>query len=133
MLDTNMIQLLSRSMDAASLRQRIIADNIANVDTPNYKSKGVSFEQELQDALDDSSTFEGTRTDPRHIPIGGKRLLDVNPTIYTNPGVMQNNGNNVDIDTEMTNMAKNQIWYNALVQQTNQYYQTMQKVISGGK
>lgn len=133
MIYTNSLALLEKSLDAASLRQRVTANNIANVDTPFYKSKEVSFEAELTRALQNDSGFAGYRTDPRHIKIGGNRTLSsVQPTVTARQDtVMNNNGNNVDIDYEMSQMAKNALLYQALVQQTNGYFQKMKMVIEG--
>lgn len=133
MIDTNNLFLLERSLDAASLRQRVISDNIANVDTPYYKSKEVSFEKELQQALQSNSKFVGYRTDPRHIEIGKFRPVHVvRPEVLVRSNsVMNNNGNNVDIDYETINMAKNSLWQQALVQQTNGYFHKLSMAIEG--
>ncbi len=124
---------LERALDASSLRQRVISDNIANVDTPNYKSKQVVFENELRQALSrQSSTFTGYRTDPRHIQIGKKSSDQVRARIVTNHNtLMNNNGNNVDIDYEVTQMAKNNLWYQALVEQTNGHFHKLRMAIEG--
>jgi len=133
LLDTYKIRMLTKSLDVAALRQRVISDNIANVDTPHYKAKSVTFEEEFKRSLESQSKFEGYRTDPRHLPIGGKRITEAGPKVVVQAGTMQNNENNVDIDAEMTKMTENQIWYNLLVDQTNSHYQTLRKVITGGK
>ncbi|RXT15515.1 flagellar basal body rod protein FlgB [Ammoniphilus sp. CFH 90114] len=127
--------MLGSALDAAAMRQKVIADNIANVDTPHYKSKGVSFEEELKKALNSSKpTFEGYRTNPAHVPFGGSSTTSsIIPKIVIKQGIMQNHLNNVDVDAEMTNMVKNQIWYNALIDQTNSHFSGLKKAISGGK
>ena len=133
MLNSSKLNMLSNALDAASLRQKVISDNIANVDTPRYKSKSVSFEEELAQAMGSRSSFVGYRTDSRHLPIGGKKMVEVTPKLHVNQGVMQNNTNNVDVDAEMTKMVKNQIWYNALIDQTNSHFSGLRKAIKGGK
>jgi flagellar basal-body rod protein FlgB len=124
--------VLEKSLDAASLRQRVYANNIANVDTPNFKRSDVSFEDQLQSFLNGNQTFNivGFRTDPRHIPIGSEGLQ---PQVYQDTStIFQNNGNNVDIDSEMTLIAKNQIQYNALIEQMNQQFNLLKVAIGNG-
>jgi flagellar basal-body rod protein FlgB len=103
---------VSRSLDAAMLRSRVIANNIANINTPGFRRTEVSFESELRDALDRSS-LSGTKTDDRHLSIGAKSLGEVTPRAYTPIDPTQPSGiNNVDIDSEMAKLAEAQIQYN---------------------
>lgn len=131
------LQILGNALDAATLRQRIIANNIANVDTPGYKAQSVEFETLLQKALtaSSSSSFVGYRTDPRHIPIGTTgEAPDIRAKVYRDPSTWgTNNGNNVDVEYEMTKMAENQIWYNALVQEVNANLSRLREVIKEGR
>ena len=111
-------RLLERTLDAASLRQSVIANNIANADTPYFKRSEVLFESLLAERLKRRS-ITGLRTDPRHIFIG-RDPLNFKPLITIDQNsVMNNNLNNVDIDLEMAEMAKNQLRYNTLVQQVS--------------
>ncbi|WP_309121292.1 flagellar basal body rod protein FlgB [Paenibacillus sp.] len=113
-------RLLERTLDASSLRQAVIANNIANVDTPRFKRSEVQFETLLQQSMNGTpGGIVGRRTDPRHIYIGrGGKEVESKITIDEN-SVMNNNLNNVDIDSEMSAMAKNQLRYNTLVQQVS--------------
>ena len=123
-----------KALQGTWLRNEAISQNIANVDTPGYKRKTVSFEQQLSDAMDNSS-FKGFRTDPRHIPIGGSSVDDVNiNTSEDNSSTsMRLDGNNVDIDSEMADMAKNSIQYNTLVQGISDQYKKILSAISEGR
>lgn len=111
-------RLMERSLDAASLRQAVIANNIANADTPQYKRSNVQFEVLLANAANGAyPKLAGRRTDPRHLYIGRGSQI-VKPQIMVDQNsVMTNNLNNVDIDYEMSLMAKNQLRYNTLIQQ----------------
>jgi len=113
-------RLMERSLDAASLRQAVIANNIANVDTPRFKRSEVQFETLLQHSLHGApGKVVGRRTDPRHLYIG-RTGKEVEPQVTIDKNsVMNNNLNNVDIDSEMSAMAKNQLRYNTLVQQVS--------------
>ncbi len=133
MFSTNQLQLLERAMDVSTLRQRTISNNIANVDTPYFKSKQVVFEELLQSEMDNSgSKLEAYTTNSRHISFGRQGRIPA-PQIVSNPqGFVQNNGNDVDLEYEMNQLAKNQIWYNGLVQMTNGYFSKLRSVIEGG-
>jgi flagellar basal-body rod protein FlgB len=130
--DTTVFNVLEKSLDASSLRQKVYANNIANLDTPNFKRSDVMFEDQLQNYLQGNQNFtiQGLRTDPRHIPIGSS---DLQPIEYQdNSTTYNNNGNNVDVDSEMTLIAKNQIQYNALVEQMNQQFSLLKIAIGNG-
>lgn len=119
MLDKPTFRLLERSLDAASLRQKVIANNIANVDTPLFKRSDVRFEELLQQSIS-SQTISGFRTDPRHFTIGSEsKAVPSAQIIRDDSTIMNNNLNNVDIDYEMTLMAKNQLRYNAMTDLVN--------------
>lgn len=135
-LQTSTLQVLSSALNASTLRGRVIQSNIANIDTPGYKSKQVVFESELKKALEEGATsFIGKRTHPLHLEIGGKLLASsIAPKIIENTStIVQNNGNNVDLEYEMTSLAENTLWYNALVQQTSGYFNKLQTVIKEGR
>ena len=127
------INLLERSLDASSLRQKVLSNNIANIDTPNFKRSDVAFETVLRNTLE-GNTLSGRRTDERHIAIGTSSSSEVLPEVYTERNTtLRNDGNNVDIDSEMTSLATNQIQFNALVQQINHHLGLMKYAISEGK
>ncbi|WP_159884410.1 flagellar basal body rod protein FlgB [Paenibacillus puerhi] len=122
-------QLMERSLGAATLRQKVVADNIANVDTPYFKRSEVKFEEMLQQEMGMKS-LQGFRTDPRHFVIG--RPANPEPAIVRdNQTTMNNNANNVDIDYEMALMAKNQLRYNTIVQQVNGDIKKFRTAIGG--
>lgn len=127
------INLLERSLDASSLRQKVLSNNIANIDTPNFKRSDVAFEKILQQTLA-GETLAGRRTNERHLEIGHVSISDVSPEVYTERHTtLRNDGNNVDIDSEMTSLATNQIQFNALVQQINHHFGLLKYAISEGK
>ena len=114
------LEIMTRELDVAALRQSVIANNIANADTPNFKRSVVNFESQLQRALDSEREprFPQVITDSRDIPfdrpmdwreVKPRRILD-----YLTES--KNNGNNVDIEEEGTNALTNQLLYTTLVQ-----------------
>lgn len=115
-------QRLEGALHAASTRQAVLQNNVANVDTPNFKRSDVQFEQLLQQEMSGlgQSTLVGKVTDRRHIAIGGTAGAVPEVQVQTDKSTTFNNsGNNVDIDSEMSKLAENQLRYNLYVQQIN--------------
>ena len=132
--DIPILSMLRTRLDWSQARQRILADNVANADTPFYQSSSVRFEDLLQQALDKKSAFRGKKTDERHMTIGPPSQRAVEPTVVQSRGTrMNNNHNNVDIDAEMSQMAKNSLWYQGLAQSINHELQQIRHVISEGR
>lgn len=126
-LFSNTINSLESGLNYSSLKQKVISNNIANVDTPNYKAKTVSFKQEFNNAL----SLSAKRTNGRHFEFQSKQEPF---RIVENTGVTYNtNGNSVDIDKEMTNLAQNQIYYNSLIESLNREFNSLKTVIRGGR
>jgi flagellar basal-body rod protein FlgB len=111
------VDVLQRSMDVSLLRQDVIANNIANSDTPNFKRSEVNFESALKQALESEQrverSFPAALTHERHIPfdrpvdyrnVEPRRVLDYHTTA-------KNNGNNVDIEQESMELLNNQLLY----------------------
>jgi flagellar basal-body rod protein FlgB len=132
LVDKPGFSLMERSLDASALRQKVIANNIANVDTPYFKRSDVQFEELLQNEMNGSSeSVVGKRTDPRHFYIGSSSP-NVEPQIVVdNSTAINNNMNNVDIDYEMSLLAKNQLRYNVLIQQVNSEFRNLHTVLGG--
>ena len=105
-------QLVYKSLDANAKRSRAIAQNLANVSTPGYQRKEVSFEDQLQKAL--KIKIDGEQTSEKHMGIGRTEALKrISPEVYTSKDpVLAGEINNVDIDLEMSKLAENQIQYN---------------------
>ncbi|WP_010249086.1 flagellar basal body rod protein FlgB [Acetivibrio cellulolyticus] len=128
-------KVLEKSLDATATRNEVIAQNIANVDTPGYKRKTVSFEEQLSDAISKNSSFKGRRTDPRHIAIGGSSADEVKINVSEDKSSldMRLDGNNVDIENEMAQMAENNIRYEVLIQRISGSFSRMKSVIKEGR
>ncbi|CAH2712892.1 MULTISPECIES: flagellar basal body rod protein FlgB [Neobacillus] len=127
----NNIGILQSALGASSLRQQVISNNISNAETPGYKTKQVFFEDILKQQLSNQTNFVGNRTDSRHFTIGKSTDIPTAKTVENTDTVMQNNGNNVDIDKEMTSMGKNSLWYYTLTQQLTSEFQQLSIAIRG--
>lgn len=119
---------LENSIQYASAKNDVISNNISNVDTPNYKAKNVSFKSALENEL---GTLQAKTTNERHLNFNEAdnkpyRIVGDSSTTYNH------NGNNVDIDKEMSELAKNQIYYNSLIDRINGKFSSLQSVIRGG-
>ena len=125
-------QQLERALSTASLKQKVIASNISNVDTPNYKSKSVDFQTTLSNALN-AQNLTSYKTDSKHIPFSSENAA-FQPKVNVNRETKyKNNGNNVDMDYEMAQMAKNQLWYNAVTDRVNGHFTSLRTVINEGR
>jgi len=123
------IDNLHHGLNYAYLKNETISNNIANLDTADYKAKEISFKSLLEH--EQSSSFTTKRTDPRHLDFSKDRA---GFQIYTNPDSQYNhNGNNVDVDQEMVDLANNQIYQQALVDRLNDSFGVLQNVIRGGR
>jgi flagellar basal-body rod protein FlgB len=128
------LDLLTREMGVTTLRRNVIANNIANADTPNFKRSDVNFESQLKRALDSEKVvppFAPFLTDPRHInfnkpldwtQVQPRRVLD-----YLTEA--KNNGNNVDIEQEGIDSLNNQLMYTTLAQAITSEFQRVNIVL----
>ena len=128
------IDILRRAMDVAMLRRNVIADNIANSDTPNFKRTVIDFESQLGRALASEkrrSTFQPLLTDSRHMQF--ERKIDyrtVKPRkVWDYLTTAKNNGNNVDIEEEMMAGLRNELLYETMVSVVNSEYQRVNLVL----
>ena len=89
--------LMKMGLDATELRNRTIANNIVNINTPNYKRKYVTFEDSLKNEMDNAKIEVKVDKD----------------------SVVREDGNNVDLESEKVNQAAASLQYNAIVSLTN--------------
>ena len=117
---------IKKGLDLGSLRQRTISSNIANLNTPGYKVNKVEFEKILQKAQEGINL---SKTNERHFGIDS--IEKINPVVEKRTSTWLNdNGNNVDIDLEMTELAANEIYYNTLIRQINSKLGNLNYVIN---
>ena len=110
MIEDRMFPALENLLTLTSQRQRVLSANIANLDTPGFRAKDISFAEEL------GSNLETTG-----------RIVDVNSK-------EKPDGNNVDIDRELTEITKNGLQYVTLVQYLNQRIKTLRAaIVEGGR
>lgn len=128
------VNLLQKGLDASWLRNEVISNNIANSDTPGFKTSKVEFEKIFSEALERDSNFVGNKTREKHIDIGYSDLAKVKPTVVkSQTGSLRLDGNNINIEEEMTELAKNTIYYNILSEKISKDLALLKKVINEGK
>ncbi len=109
----NSIKLLERMLDITSFRQKILASNIANADTPGYKAKDISFQKELDKAAE-----------------GKNDGYEIYEPVTTMPN---KDGNDVNLDIEMAKVAENTLIYNTAAQLMSMKLRMAKDVIKGGR
>jgi flagellar basal-body rod protein FlgB len=97
-------------------RQELLASNIANADTPNYKAKDVNFASALQNALaGTATTLPVVQTSPMHLQGNTGQAIFGAPVMYRKPVQPSADGNTVDMDVERAQFADNALRYEASV------------------
>lgn len=125
------VELLGKTLDLRAKRHALISSNLANVETPGYTPRELSFEAELKGALNKGGAPAGH---PRHIPLKGGGAAGIDRVrgevveISVNPGP---DGNGVELEHEMGRMAENQIMYNASVQLLGKKFEGLKQAIRG--
>ncbi|AHF07763.1 flagellar basal body rod protein FlgB [Desulfitobacterium metallireducens] len=129
-LSNPIMTVLEKGLDASSLRQKVLSDNIANVDTPNFKRSDVDFQQILGEALGEPGPNLPLKiTSPQHIQgVSGKGQSGV---VKDETTTFRNDGNNVDIDREMANVAENSLYYNSVTQTVSNQLGLLRMAIDG--
>jgi len=107
---------LERGIEGLTIRHNLLADNIANVETPGFKRSDVAFKAQLAEAMGrDGRRLPLAATHRSHLgrPAG---VHDYRPQVFQDSSTtMRADGNNVDIDREMAELARNTLEYQALV------------------
>ncbi len=123
------IRLLSGALDGLASRQSAISSNIANAETPGYERRDVAFEQQLRSAVDrGEARLAGAQ--PGHVTLAGSsrsRLLDDPQTASILSA--RNDGNTVDVEREMTDLAETTIRYYAVADVLKSKMSTLRQII----
>lgn len=110
----------SKALDAMWMRANAISDNISNNDTAGYKTKTVTFETQLADALSGNS-------------ISQEQLSGINPTETEDTGTYGANANGVDLEAQMIEHSRNQFQYNYLERGISDQLTMLLSAARGGK
>jgi flagellar basal-body rod protein FlgB len=131
MLDTPLMSLLETSLDYSSTQQSAISANLSNLNTPGYQRKDADFATVLSQAAETDGRPAGLLSGS--IPKDGGESADgAVPLVTDTSSPMRVDGNNVDVDIEMSKLAKNQIYYQAVSQFMGGQLSNLKYVIGGG-
>lgn len=118
---------LEQALGYSTSKNKAITNNIANIDTPNYKSQDVSFKNVFRKETD---SLIAQQTHEKHLSFDNESQK-IKTNVKHNSDY-NNNKNNVDIDKEMAEMAKNQIYYHSMIDRLNGKFSSLQTVLRGG-
>ena len=119
---------LKKALDVYASRHKVVADNIANVETTGYKAREYRFEQYLAGA---QSQLQGARTNENHLRLGRSDLASAQGDIARTDSEHDNGVNNVNIDKEMTDLATNDLSYRLATRLLSMKYQLLSTAIRG--
>jgi flagellar basal-body rod protein FlgB len=124
---------LGASLNLRQLRNNVISSNIANAETPGYQAKKLDFEDALTRALDLEGLGQLDGMKPEHFPTGPGAISRLKADVYENPDVSVNNdGNTVDLEREMTALAENSVMYKAAIQLINKKMASLKYAATDG-
>ncbi len=126
------VNYLKKALDGTYLRNEAISNNISNVNTPGYKKSKVEFEDILKNETKDNNIRLNV-TNKEHITFLNKSLKFQSIIEKEESYSTRKDGNNVNIDTEMADLAKNTIMYNALIRQVSDKLSQIRTVINEGR
>lgn len=115
------IESVRLALDASSMRQRVIADNIANVNSVNHVRMRVVFEEKLAQAL---TAAQGSQSSD-----AVSMLADAQPELEAVPGPQTK----VELDSEMVRLSENSLRYHALTRGLSRYFSLASAIVSGGR
>ena len=120
------------ALNIRAYRQQLIASNIANADTPNYKAKDVDFQAALQGAINKATPSQGlATTNPNHIrSTSATGVIDL-PIKYRTVDQPSVDGNTVNMDVERSAFAENALQMEALISFVNHRFRLMQSAVQG--
>jgi flagellar basal-body rod protein FlgB len=127
---TSTLDFQGASLALRSERQRLLASNIANADTPGYLARDFDFATALREATGTRAAQGAATTQPGHIPLPTGARAEAN-LLYATPSQTSLDGNSVDMDRERAAFADNSVKYEATLRFINGHVRTMLDAIKG--
>ena len=119
---------LKQALAVYARRHRVVADNVANVETDGYRAREFRFEEYLAGA---ETRLQGARTNPAHLSLGRRDLAETQGEVHLMKSDHDNGVNNVDIDREMTDLATNDLSYRLATRLLSMKYTNLRSAIRG--
>ena len=127
------ISLLERSLDLRSLNQRVLASNVANMDTPNYKAVELEVAEEMNRKKERNPGLTMVRTHVKHLPVKYRAMNGIKLKAAKAPDFsLRGDGNTVDIDRTMGQLAKNTLLFNSAAQLISKKFRGLKNAMKGG-
>ena len=122
----NYINVLNKTANATFVRQQVLMNNLANVSTPDFKRSDITFEKYLKMVLSTDGRLSMDKA------IAGVDLENLKASVYVDQSELSYrlDGNNVDVDTESSNLAQNQIRYMTLLDSMTQEFSRIKMVLN---
>lgn len=127
------VSLLDKALSVRAKKHSVIASNIANIDTPNYKTFDIVVQEEMERLGAKHGALGCKKTHQAHLPARGEKSGIVPKRIETVQDGMRKDKNTVDLDKSMADLAENTILYTALAQIVAKKFDGMKAVINEGK
>jgi flagellar basal-body rod protein FlgB len=133
MLEDPTLNAMGQYMTRLSKRQQLVASNVANIDTPGYRAKDISFHATMEELLASQSVpMRATR--PEHNPLDRMQFAPQEPEIFEVPGLTaREDGNNVDLDQEMLKLGETSFGYSMMTQLLRTKFRTIASSINEGR
>jgi flagellar basal-body rod protein FlgB len=119
---------LETALNKSTARQKAIAHNVSNIDTPGFKRFLVDFEEQLKNPQEMEQQLPLQVTEPKHISASVEESVQIQRDLSP---ALRKDGNNVDLEAEMINMIKNDTFYNAAINQMNKKISMLKLAIDG--
>lgn len=126
--DQQHLGVLKKAVEVYARRHQVTAQNISNVESPGYRAQRIKFEELL---AGEQMRLQGYRTHEAHLPVGGHDLTTAREEIVGADLDFDNGVNDVDIDTEMTNLATNDLSYRMATRLLSMRYSVLRGAIKG--
>lgn len=129
-LNKGLINDLNVALNVSSLKNKVISENIANIDTPDYKAKNIDFKKAMQEYFSGGQKLSLKTTNERHIKGINSSGGFINIEFRNSPS-LRNDGNDVNIDLEMYELSANGVLYSELSQLTGYQFTKLKMAITG--
>jgi flagellar basal-body rod protein FlgB len=127
---TDALDFQAQALQLRAERQRLIASNIANADTPGYAARDMDFARALREATGQAQAVTVSATQPRHLAVAGGARAEPQ-LLYARPAQDNLDHNSVDMDRERAAFADNTVKYEATLRFINAQARTMLDAMKG--
>jgi flagellar basal-body rod protein FlgB len=133
MLDDPTLNAMGQYMTRLSKRQQLVSSNLANIDTPGYKAKDISFHATMEELIA-SQTVPMKATRPEHNSLDRLQFAPLEPEVFEVPGLTERgDGNNIDLDKEMLKLGETSFGYSVMSQLLRTKFRTIATSINEGR